>query len=275
MFTIARNVLMLVAAGALISCEGPRDLPATEMEEDTPQEAAEPARELKGSESLPVTLTPLVDSPKFPDASLDMKVPEDNVPPGEITFYYEVNDFELTGQTPGAAATGIANSGGGQHIHQILNNEPYTAHYNNAFTKTLPAGHHVALSFLSRSYHESLKHPQAYVLTQFIVGDVRTNPVDLAAPHLFYSRPKGAYNGEDTGRVLLDFFLVNADLSADGYQVEVTINEEAFTLTDWTAYIIEGLPLGENTIRLELVDEHGETVPSPFNPMKRTITLSK
>ena len=40
-------------------------------------------------------------------------------------------------QTKGNFEFQIANSAQGQHIHYILNNGPYSAHYENSFKKTL------------------------------------------------------------------------------------------------------------------------------------------
>lgn len=216
-------------------------------------------------------------SPSFDGAKLTTLSPTDNaaIAPGNVVFSYQVDAYELGAQTPGAVENGLANSGMGQHIHAILNNEPYMAHYKPGFEKELAAGRYILLSFLSRSYHESIKHAEAYDLLQFTVGDTETPPADLTAPHLFYSRPKGTYTGMDTEKLLLDFYLVNCDLSPDGYQVKATINGTEFMLSHWLPYVIEGLPKGEATITLELLDAEGNTVDSPFNPVTRTVSLEE
>lgn len=219
-----------------------------------------------------------VTSPDFPDAALEMLLPQEsaNYPEGNIAFEYNVKNYQLGDQTLDADVKQCANSAQGQHIHLILNNEPYSAHYTANFEKELPAGHYVALSFISRSYHESLKHYGAYNLRQFTVGSVEdTELADLNAPHLFYSRPKGTYKGADTEKILLDFYLINTELSADGNKVRATINGESFTIDQWAPYFIEGLPMGESTIKLELLDENGVQIPGPFNTVERTITLTE
>ena len=38
---------------------------------------------------------------------------------------------------------------------------------------------------------------------------------------------------------------------------------------------MEGLPKGEVTIKLELLDSEGNLVESPFNPVERTVTLAE
>ncbi len=195
--------------------------------------------------------------------------------PGSVEFVYELTNFQLTRQTPHSNAQHLANSHEGQHIHNIIDNEPYTAHYETQFTKDLAEGDHVILSFLSRSYHESIKHPGAYDLRMVTAGrPTERMEFDVKAPHMFYSRPKGTYTGAEAERIMLDFYLVNTDLSTTGNKVRATINGTEFMLDRWLPYIIEGLPMGENTIKLELVDNNGNQLPGPFNSVTRTFTLS-
>ena len=42
----------------------------------------------------------------------------------------------------------------------------------------------------------------------------------------------------------------------------------------WQPYYIEGLPMGENTITLTLVDAEGKKVDTPLNPVTRKFTLA-
>lgn len=230
----------------------------------------------KAMEKNGIKLTPVTDSPLFPEASLTLLslTPQSMVDTGKVRFQYELKNYKLTDQTSDAKDKHCSNSAQGQHIHLILNNEPYLAKYETDFTVNLKEGNYTALSFLSRSYHESLKHKEAYTLTQFTVGKPTTgNTVDLKNPLMFYSRPKGEYVGADTKKVLLDFYLINCDLSSKGYKVKASINGTEFTLTKWQAFAMEGLPMGENTIQLELLDKDNKRVETAFNPVTRKITL--
>lgn len=215
-------------------------------------------------------------SQNYPESMLRLNVPPAGgvVEPGPVQFDYDLSNYQLTRMTPHSNAEHLANSQEGQHIHNIVDNEPYTAHYDTEFQKELTEGDHVILSFLSRSYHESLKHKGAYDLRVVTAGKPteRMN-FDTNAPHMFYSRPKGEYVGKDTEQVMLDFYLVNTDLSAAGNKVRATINGTEFMLDRWLPYIMEGLPMGENTIKLELIDNSGNVVPGPFNSVTRTFTL--
>jgi len=223
-----------------------------------------------------ITLSKMANSPAYEDAMLEMNTPEagNSLPSGqEIAFSYNVKNYELGMQTPQDSLPALANSGKGQHIHLILNNKPYFAHYEPEFKRTAEDGHYVALSFLSRSHHESVKNPNAFVVREFTVGNVEKPEVDLTAPHMFYSRPKGTYVGKDTENLLLDFYLVNTTLSASGNKVRATINGQEFMIDEWAPYIINGLPMGTVTIKLELLDAQGNAVAGPFNTVERTVTL--
>ncbi len=220
-----------------------------------------------------ITLSKLEGSPKFEDAKISIESMEvgelDSL--ATVDFKFKVENYELGAQTPTAGSNGLANSGKGQHIHFILNNQPYHAYYEPNVSKDIPAGNHVLLAFLSRSYHESVKN--AFLVTPLKVGETEDESPDLSAPHLFYSRPKGTYSGKDTEKLLLDFFLVNTEISETGNKVKATINGEEFMITEWAPYVIEGLDKGELTIRLQLIDENGNTIEGPFNDVTRKVTL--
>lgn len=245
------------------------------------EEQAEDANvvvETEGMEAGEISLVPAEDAPQFEDAILEQVAPENGqrFKSGPVTFNYNVKNYKLMNMTESQHAEMLANSNKGQHIHLILNNRPYDAVYETTYQKELEPGNYVELSFLSRSFHMSLKHPEAYVLRQFTVGDVKEEKIDLNAPHMFYSRPKGTYTGpQEANNVMLDFFLVNTDLSENGKKVRATINGQEFMITEWKPYVIEGLPMGETTIKLELLDENGNLVKSPYNPVTRTITLQE
>lgn len=225
-----------------------------------------------------VTLSPAPSSTDYPNAILEMSTPTEGetISGNSVTFNYEVTNYELGAQTQDADQKPLANSAQGQHIHLILNNEPYHALYEPTHQIELDNGHYVAISFLSRSYHESVKQPEAFKVSQFTVGEGEGEDVDLSAPMLFYSRPKGNYTGADTETVLFDFYLVNTEIGANANKVRVTVNgDQEFMVDEWAPMVLEGLPMGENTVKIELVDSEGNLVESPFNSEERTFTLEE
>ena len=219
--------------------------------------------------SKKIKLTKLEGSPPYLNAKISTaSITPDNET--EYVFSFDISNYELGAQTKNDIESQLANSAKGQHIHLIVNNGPYSAHYTNNFKKKLDKDNNVILAFLSRSYHESVKNPNAFILTQ--IGE---NKIDLNKEFLFYSRPKGIYKGKDTEKLLLDFYLVNTTISPNGNKVKATINDAEFIITEWAPYYLEGLPKGEVKIKLELINSDGKLVDSPFNPSVRTVILEK
>lgn len=213
-----------------------------------------------------ISITKVEGSAPYLNSSLsleDIKIDEN-----DYTFSFDVSDYTLGMQSIKDFDYTLANSKKGQHIHFIVNNGPYSAHYSESFTKKLDEKNNIILAFLSRSYHESVKNSNAYVLTQ--TGNEK---IDLTDEFLFYSRPKGTYKGVDTEKLLLDFYLVNTNLSSTGNKVKATIQDTEFIIEEWAPYYIEGLPKGEIKIKLELIDASGNLIDSPFNPSNRTVIL--
>lgn len=226
-----------------------------------------------------ITIEKLEGSPAYEDAVLELGEPKSMrlAEGGELDFVFKVSNYELSAQTEGPNAQRLANSGKGQHIHFILNNQPYSAHYEPNFKKGIPDGVHHLVAFLSRSYHESVKNDRSVVVKKLEIGSnaIDSLDLDMEAPTLIYSRPKGTYSGKGTENILLDFFVLNTQLSEGGNQVKATINGEEFMISEWVPHIIKGLPIGEVTIALELIDAEGNSIPGPFNKVSRSIMLTE
>lgn len=182
-------------------------------------------------------------------------------------FTFEVENYKLGNQTEKTLVPNLANSDKGQHIHFITNNGPYSAHYESKFEKYIEEKNSIMLAFLSRSYHESVKNKNAYVLMQ--TGE----KYNLDNEYIFYSRPKGNYSGNYAEKILLDFYLVNTEISKEGNRVRVTINDQEFMIYKWVPYYIEGLQKGEATIKLELLNNNNKLVETEYNPTTRTINI--
>ena len=214
-----------------------------------------------------VTIKKVSGSPEYVNAKLSLKEPiitEDG-----YEFSFDVVNYELGMQTLKNFDYQLANSEKGQHIHFIVNNDPYSAHYEEKFSKKFEGDSNLILAFLSRSYHESVKNKNAFVLTQ--LGEQK---IDLNNEFLFYSRPKGTYKGPATEKLLLDFYLINTQISADGNKVRATIQDKEFMIDEWVPYYIEGLAKGEVKVKLELIDAFGNFIDTPFNPSERTVILN-
>ncbi|MBK9104931.1 MAG: phosphopeptide-binding protein [Saprospiraceae bacterium] len=236
------------------------------------QAGQETTAETGSSDTMQVkyTLTPFSSSKEFPDASLKAMAYAN----GTFSTVIAGSTYKLGEQTSDAPEKSCANSKEGQHLHLIVDTEPYVAKYESSFAQDIPDGDHYLLCFLSRSYHESIKTPAAH---KAVKANVKAKSItkmeDVAGPMLFYSRPKGVYTGDDTKKVMLDYYLVNAD--QPGFKVEADINGEKHLLDKWQPYYIEGLPEGDNTIKLSLLDSTGQLVNVPLNPVSRTFKIEK
>ena len=230
-----------------------------------------PEETIKGdSVTIKYTLTPFNDSKSFPDASLKAMA----YIGGTFSTVIGGASYKLGEQTADAGAKQCANSKEGQHLHLIIDKEPYIAKYESSFTAEIPDGDHLLLCFLSRSYHESIKTAEAHRGVKVSVKDKSIkSSEEIKEPTLFYSRPKGLYTGDDIKKVMLDFYLLNATMPA--FKVEADINGEKHMIDHWQPYYIEGLPEGDNTITLTLLDSAGAVVNSPLNPVTRKFQLEK
>lgn len=197
----------------------------------------------------------------------------------------EADSFEAGIQTDTERAQEIANSENGQHFHVVVDNQPYLANYEAGTPfdiGTLEPGPHTLVVFPSRSYHESVKGPEAYdVVNVYVEEESGSFMLNEEDPAIVYSRPKGTYSGAAAERIMLDFYLHNVELSADGYKARYTIRsadaegEElaSITLTEWAPAFVTGLESGTYTVQLQLIDEEGEVVSGSFNDTTREIQV--
>ncbi len=267
-----RLLLTLIVLTVFISCKSNK----SETPTDTDTATAPKAFEFKNGdyfrkgytqEEERYKLVPAGKSEKFPKAKIESFKWED----GKANF--EISGYELGVQTPDADSKNCANSADGQHIHFIVDDKDYLAKYTTEFEAPISDGQHYLLSFLSRSYHESIKNPDAAYHKFVEIEDGKiTHEWEIPEPTIFFSRPKGTYTGVDTKRVLLDFYPVNCEIGKDAW-VEVYINGEFKILNEWKAYFIEGLVPGENSVALRLVDEYGDQIVGKQSAIRKLIKI--
>lgn len=257
-----KKILLLLLFTSLIifSCKSDKKT------EDT----STPVAETAAPTAKKYTLTAFTPSKSFKDAEIKGM----SYQAGVFDFDLAEGDYELGAQTDDASQKMCANSGKGQHIHLIVDDAPYAAKYTSKFDYEIEDGEHYLLAFLSRSYHESIKTDKAHVAKKVTIKD---NAITDAAPImesvLFYSRPKGTYTGTaETDKVMLDFYPINANIGTT-QKIIATINGEEHVITKWQPYYITGLPLGENTVSLALVDMDGNKLAAPNNPVTRKFIL--
>lgn len=227
-----------------------------------------------------MSIDPLTeDANEFPDAKLtiaDVKTEKVGTDSVKLMYRFNVANYELTKQTMDNHSGECANSDKGQHIHFIMDNKPYQALYKPENTVTLALdSEHYLLVFLSRSYHLSVKSPDASALIHFKIGK-DGKYVEMESPKepmLFYSRPKGEYVGKDNQNVLLDFYVKNATLAADAYKVKVSVADTTFIVDQWQPYFIKNAPMGDLNLKIELLDAGGKELSGENTSVERTVTL--
>jgi len=194
------------------------------------------------------------------NGKLELLNPLDSINLEELHLNFHVSNFELGGKTSSKRSELLTNSDAGQHIHVLLDDDPYMAKYESGFELQLSKGRHTLLAFLSRSYHESVKTNDSYVIRELVVGAEAQNSVSMDTKGVYYSRPKGTYYLEnDQSPILLDFFLAETPLEG-GTKIRALIDEKEFILEKWAPYFIYGMTEGAHSISLELVDEYGQRV---------------
>jgi hypothetical protein len=272
-FKIMPAAMTSVALLAFASCNNNTKTTETTTVTDTVKTAAPvPAG--------PITIKPVTGSPAFPDAKLgikNVKAEMQGTDSVKITIDYDVKNYELKNQTGDAASKDCNNSKDGQHIHFILDNQPYQALYEPTKTFTVAVkSEHYLMSFLSRSYHESIKTKDAGVLYHFSVDEKgKLTKMEIPkTPMIFYSRPKGQYVGNDTKNLLLDFYVYNTTLASDGNKVKVKVNNTDFMIDTWQPYFINNVPMGDATVNVQLVDKDGKNIEGVNTSVSRSIKLA-
>ena len=201
----------------------------------------------------------------------------------------------------------------GNHIHVILDNQPYEAYYDlgqEFELRNVSDGEHTLRVFPSRPWHESYKNDGAFQMIRFTVKgggadaskptttnanqtmanasatpegkemkDSTAGNIDKTKPLLTYSRPKGEYKGADAEAIMIDFWLTNAKLSGDGgeYKVRYSIDGGAPKMLEkWQPIWLTGWSGGTHKVKLELVDASGNVVENGgYNSTEREITVVK
>lgn len=262
MYSLAIATLMLTACG-------------DETEKATEETVIKPS---------PITIAEVKGSPEYDGATIGLgKVTA--TPAGDsvkLTFDFDVKNYELKSQTADADSKLCNNSDQGQHIHFILDNQPYAALYEPMHTVTLAKNtEHYLMAFLSRSYHESVKSKGAAMVYHFKVDENgKVQKMDEpTTPMVFYSRPKGDYVGEkNTTNLLLDFYIWNTGIGNDSNQVRAHIKGEGrdtmMVVTDWKPYFLGNMPMGKPSITLTLTDKDGNKIDGPMTEVTREFVLA-
>lgn len=250
--------------------EEPKAEEAEAVEEvEAPAEKAEGASDSQPahSSSIPGTENQLLHDQDVPEVAMAITAPKD----GEVLESGESVEvsFDVTNYRTGKEI--------GQHVHLIVDNNPYIAHYDAStpvVLENLAPGTHTLRAFPARHYHLSLKEGEVFKTLTFHVKEKSADySFDRTKPYITYSRPKGSYGEEAAKSLLLDFYVQNVELGKDA-KVIYGVNGETTELTEWKPVLLPPLEPGEHEITLKLVDMDGKPmVNGGFNDTTRKITV--
>jgi hypothetical protein len=211
-----------------------------------------------------------------------------------VQVMFDVQNYALTGKIDPEKNP----NGNGQHVHLIVDNEPYAAVYDvttptKIDPKLMTEGTHIIRAFPSAgpkdekgaAHHESRKNDGAFAWVRFHVkskgGPLET--FDGKKPLLTYSRPKGtgatAYKvgSPEQKHFLVDFYVTNAKLGKGDLTVRATLDGKALPdFTEWKPLFLDGdqaPAVGDHTMTLELLDADGKPVEGPFNKTERKFAV--
>jgi hypothetical protein len=281
-------LLAALALPVVLGCGGGNDnLPPPPPPPPPPPTAEAPPPPQSAAPILPpapppaVTLLPGTPSPDpttLPTVRFLSPTPEQTIAADKV------NDFPIKLDVKNwATATGSS------HVHLILDNHPYKPVYDPKQPvlvsellkgEVLTEGQHVLVAFPSRANHESVKTKGALTVIEFFVGKSKTMPVDLKAPMLIYSRPKGDYKGDAANHVLVDFQLQNETLAEGKDHVHVTVTGPGIS-SPLSAdanhfgppFYLDNLQNGSYTVKLELLKGDNSLVTGPWNSTTRQINI--
>jgi hypothetical protein len=253
--------------------EEPTDKERAQNESDNKQEESEqdkPGAKDKSpnSSGVPGTANQLTWDQDIPEVDFEITNPEGGatVEGGELEVEFSLDGYRIGPEI-------------GQHIHFVLDNQPYRAHYNDGepiVYEDLESGTHTLRAFPSRHYHLSLKKGKPMDTVVFHVDEKSEDfSFDPSKPYLTYSRPKGTYSAKAAENLMLDFYVSNVELGDDARVVYSVDGEKQGELTEWKP-VLMSLEPGEHKVNLKLVDGDGNLIENGgYNDTTRTITVEE
>jgi hypothetical protein len=242
-----------------------------------------------------IRTVPVDRTPEPQTVALKIAVPkrDEKLQSNPVWIQFRIDGYSLGSNSQFERAEEIFNSDLGQTVHVVIDDEPYFPvnepaldpyseggfYYNMSYKFEVPfdlkEGRHTIRMFPARSFGESLKGENAFFATEFQLGNSNANfGIDLSKPYLTYNEPSEYMHYDGDKPILLDFYVTNTELSADGYKVRLSIDGKAHRiLSSWQPYYIYDLKKGKHKIRLELLDENKRAVPGSFNDVERTIVV--
>lgn len=179
----------------------------------------------------------------------------------------------------------------GSYVQFILDNKPFrpvTDPKDKIMLSDLAAGplaqgEHVLVAFACLPNHQIVKAESAIAVRHFFFGKRDGAKWNGGKdPLLILASPAGTYTRDQASQVMVDWFLLNGDVSAKGYTVRTVIQGPGVkpggikrVIDEWAPWAILSAVPGEYTVTAELLDSDGEVVTNPWSPIERKFTVSQ
>lgn len=259
---------LLVALVSILSLSACSHTNNTTTVQSPAQESSKaPSAAPQHSSAIPATINQMQVDQMIPEVELQIlePAPDQLYQPGQdVEVKVALSKYEIGNEI-------------GQHIHVIVDNKDYAAHYttDHIVLKGLSEGTHSLRIFPARHYHLSLKTPGVFKQVSFHVGQKSPDyTFDPSKPYITYSRPKGTYTVEAAQKgLLLDFYVQNATLGQDARVIYSVDGVESSTEV-WEPVMLPPMGVGKHKIGLKLVDMQGNPLHNgDFNDNLREIEV--
>lgn len=159
----------------------------------------------------------------------------------------------------------FARTNKGTQVHICLDHQQHSLANDNIIDYPIADGDHQLYAFLVSSHFESIKTPAAVFAKAITIRNGQlARSLPLTAPAVVYNTPFGTHKLLPTDSLLVDFVLVNTNLSPDGNRVQLQLDDQAPWVVDrWQAYRLTGLSVGSHRLRLTLLNRAGQAIAEP------------
>lgn len=260
---MSRLILFLMIAFSFFSCGGDDDNEIPQAVIDKAQEEASYFPIIVEHGGL--KLTEVYNIPPFSDVSVRLDTTTQKFNLGLNQIEYLTTYFNIGETTVDEKDHPIKKIGGGQFLGVLSNIKGFKREYTPTIQADLETGENYFMCFLSRSYDISLKNPNASFLFK-IKADPKGCITESNLQDTAYAliSPRNTFAGNNTNKILIDFYLKNISISKGGNYAVLSIDDTTFKLYKWAAFYLEGLKLGKHTIKLEVFTKEGKKINSIF-----------
>lgn len=257
--------------------------------------AEQPAKKEETSKPSTLRIVPVMPTPESNNVTVGIMQPQNReiAEKNPVPIQVLLSGFPLGTNSDFPRAEQLRVNSIGQTLNFIIDDQPPFSvgdevlnvfdgsenYFEDLITVTVPwaleKGEHLLRIFPARSFDEGLKGEGAFVSRIFYFQEQGSPVYDLKAPFITYNQPYGKFKYARGAPILLDFYVVNCELSSDGYKVKLSIDDRSEKVISlWVPYYIYGLPVGTHKVRLELLDQNGAVVSGKLTSVERVIEIT-